>query len=122
MGKIPWWVWGGLAIGAGYILYRTLQKVPAAVNAATGAVSQGIADLWLSLPLVGLPANMTVLGSAQLPDGTLVPLKTLQSGQIRNDPNNNVLANINGSIYQLSPSNPQGNYPAIFIGAAPAGS
>jgi hypothetical protein len=122
MGKIPWWVWGGLAIGAGYILYRTLQKVPAAVNAATGAVAQGVADIWLSLPLVGLPANMTVLGSAQLPDGTLVPLKTLQSGQIRNDPNNNVLANINGSIYQLSPSNSQGNYPAIFIGTAPAGS
>ena len=50
MGKIPWWVWG-LGLGLiGYVLYKTVSKVPAAVNAATGAVAQGIADAWLSLP------------------------------------------------------------------------
>ncbi len=122
MPKIPWWVWA-LGLGAiGYVLYKTVSKVPAVVTSATGAVAQGIADMWLSLPLVGLPANMTVLGSAQLPNGALVPLNSLQSGQIRNDPNSNVLANINGMIYQLSPSNTQGNYPAVLIGPAPAGS
>lgn len=122
MPKIPWWVWA-LGLGAvGYLLYKTVVKVPAAVNADTGAVSQGIADIWLSLPLVGLPANMQVLGSVQLPNGSLVPLSSLQSGQIRNDPNENVLADINGTIYQLSPSNAQGNYPATLIGPAPAGS
>jgi len=92
------------------------------VNAATGAVAQGIADAWLSLPFVSLPAQMTVLGSVQLPNGSLVPLSSLQSGQIRTDSSNNVYANVSGAIYQLSPSNTSGNYPATLIGPAPAGS
>ena len=122
MPKIPWWVWA-LGLGTiGYLLYKSMSGVATAANAVTGSVSQGIANVWLSLPLVGLPPNMTVLGSILLPNGNTVPLSSLQSGQIRNDANGNVLANVSGQIYQLSPSNPQGNYPATLIGPAPAGS
>lgn len=126
MPKVPWWVWALGIGGVGYILYKSFagvaSTVAAGAAAATNAVSTGIADVWLSLPLVGLPAQMTVLGNVQLPSGTQVPLSSLQSGQIRTDANNNVYANVSGMIYQLSPSNAQGNYPAILIGPAPAGS
>ena len=126
MPKIPWWVWALGIGGVGYLLYKSFSGVASTVaagaSAATNALSTGIADIWLSLPVYGLPAQMTVLGSVQLPNGSLVPLSSLQSGQIRTDPNNNVLANVNGMIYQLSPSNAQGNYPAVLVGPAPAGS
>jgi len=122
MPKIPWWVWALGLGGVGYLLYKSFSGVAATASAATNAVSSGIADVWLSLPLVGLPAAMTVLGNVQLPNGSLVPLSSLQSGQIRTDANNNVYANVSGTIYQLSPSNAQGNYPATLIGPAPAGS
>jgi hypothetical protein len=120
--KVPWWIWALGLGGVGYLLYKSFGTVAAGASAATNAVSTGIADIWLSLPLVGLPAQMTVLGSVQLPNGALVPLSTLQSGQIRTDSNNNVYANVSGTLYQLSPSNAAGNYPATLIGPAPAGS
>lgn len=122
MPKIPWWVWAIGLGGVAYVLYKSVSGVTTAVNTVTGSVASGIANTWLSLPLVGLPAQMTVLGSVQLPNGSLVPLSSLQSGQIRNDASGNVYANVSGTIYQLSPSNSQGNYPATLIGAAPAGS
>lgn len=122
MGKIPWWVWAIGLGGIGYILYKSLGTVATATNGVTNTVSSGIANAWLSLPLVGLPAQMTVLGNVLLPNGTLVPLSSLQSGQIRNDASGNVYANVSGTIYQLSPSNTQGNFPATLIGPAPAGS
>lgn len=123
--RLPWWVWALGVGGVGYLLYKQLSKVPAAVNAATGSVAQGIADLWLSLPFVSLPPSMTVLGNALLPDGSQVPLSSLQSGQIRSNTDSNgnlsVYANVRGTIYQLNPSNAQGNFPATLVGAAPAG-
>jgi hypothetical protein len=127
MPKIPWWVWALGLGGVGYLLYKSFSGAAAAVGAgatvATNAVSSGVADLWLSLPLVGLPPQVTVLGSIQLPNGGLVPLSSLQPSQIRNGPDGtSVLANVSGNIYQLSPSNTQGNYPATLIGPAPAGS
>jgi hypothetical protein len=122
MPKLPWWVWALGIGGLGYILYKSVSGVAATAASATSAVSSAIAQAWLSLPLFGLPAQMTVLGSVQLPNGALVPLSSLQSGQIRTDVSNNVYANVSGTIYQLSPSNAQGNYPATLIGPAPAGS
>lgn len=121
MSKIPWWAWA-IGVGAvGYILYKTVSGVKKTAGSAVNAVSTAIADTWLSLPWVGLPPNMTVLGEVVLPDGTLVPMSQLQNGKIREDPNDNVLANINGNIYQLSPSDANGNYPATLLGPAPAG-
>jgi hypothetical protein len=122
-GKIPWWVWALGLGGVAYVVYRFATNIPAAASAATSAVAQGIANAWLSLPLVGLGPAQSILGNAKLPDGTLVALNTLV-GSIRqtNDTPPNVLANIDGNIYQLSPSDAQGNYPAALIGPAPAGS
>lgn len=126
MPKVPWWVWALGIGGVGYLLYKSFSGVASAASAgaaaATNAASSGIASIWLSLPYLGLPAEMTVSGSVQLPDGSLVPLSSLQSGKIRQDASNNVYANVSGTIYQLSPSNGQGNYPATLIGPAPAGS
>lgn len=120
--KVPWWVWVLGLGGVGYLLYKSLPPVAAAASAATNAVSTGIANIWLSLPYFGLGSNIQVLGSVILPDGTVVPLNTLAQGKIRQDQNSNVYANVNGNIYQLSPSNSDGNYPATLVGAAPAGS
>jgi hypothetical protein len=114
--KLPWWVWGiGLA-GVGYVLYKFWHPV----STATSNLAQGIANIWLSLPLVGLGPQQTILGNARLPDGTLVPLNNL-IGRLRQDSARNVYANISGTIYQLSPSDAQGNYPAALLGPAPAG-
>lgn len=121
MPKIPWWVWAIAAGGVGYILYKSLSAVSTATGTVTNAVSSAIASAWESLPLVGLGPGITVLGNVVLPSGSLVPLSSLQSGQIRSDANNNVYANVSGTIYQLSPSNAAGNFPATLIGPAPAG-
>lgn len=124
MNKVPWWVWGIGVAGVGYVLYRLVNKVPQALNTATSAVAQGIANIWLSLPPAfgGMDSAITVAGNVKLPDGTLVPVNNLIR-QIRQDYNTppNVYANVNGTIYQLSPSDPQGNYPAALLGPAPAG-
>jgi hypothetical protein len=120
MGKIPWWVWALGLGGVGYLLYKSFSGVTAAMTTATAPVASTIADIWLSLPFVGLPANMQVLGNVTLPTGTQIPMNSLV-GKIRQDANGNVYANVSGSIYQLSPSDSQGNYPATLIGAAPAG-
>jgi hypothetical protein len=116
---IPWWVWAIGVGGVGYVVYKFWTGVPK--SAPVQAISSAIADIWLSLPLVGLPPAMQVLGNVKLPDGTLVPLNSLSSGQIRQS-GSNVLANVAGTIYQLSPSDAQGNYPAAVLGPAPAGS
>jgi hypothetical protein len=119
--RAPWWVWAIGIGGVGYVLYKLWGGFAQTANTATNAVSSAIANIWLSLPLVGLPANMQVLGNVKLPDGTLVPLNSLSSGQIRQQ-GSTVLANVSGTIYQLAPSDSQGNYPATSVGAAPAGS
>jgi hypothetical protein len=121
--KAPGWVWL-LGIGAaGFGLYWLFKKLPKPPTPSQ--IAQDIASIWLKLPWVGLPPDMVVLGNVKLPDGTLYPLKQLQSGQIREDKSQTppaVLANVNGSIYQLSPSDSEGNYPGALVGAAPAGS
>jgi hypothetical protein len=119
--KIPWWVWALGVGGVGYLLYKSFSKVPQAAAAAVNAVSTGIAEIWLNLPFVGLPPNMTLLGQIQLPDGSEVALSSLPAGKIRQGSDGSVLANVNGNIYQLSPSNAAGNYPATLLGPAPAG-
>lgn len=120
--RAPWWVWAIGIGGVGYVLYKMWGGISSAGSGVTNAVSSAIANAWLSLPLVGLPPAMQVLGNVKLPSGTLVPLNSLSSGQIRTDASNNVYANVSGTIYQLSPSDSQGNYPAMLVGAAPAGS
>lgn len=120
--KAPWWVWAVGLGAAGYALYWIYKKVPKPPTPSQ--IAQDIADIWLKLPFVGLPPQMVVLGNVAMPDGTLVPLKFLQNGMIRQDNSQSppaVYADISGAIYQLSPSDPQGNFPATFVGNAPAG-
>jgi len=125
--KVPWWVWAVGLGGVAYLLYKASsaagQAVGAAAGAATNAVSSAIANAWLSLPsaVTGIGSGITVLGNAQLPDGSLVTMQSLV-GQLKQDANNNVYAAINGNIYQLAPSNAAGNYPATLIGPVPTGS
>lgn len=125
MGKIPWWIWAVGLGGVAYILYKSVSGVTTVATSAGNAVSTGIANLWDSLPLVGIGPNQQILGNVLLPNGTLVPLSSLSQGQIRSytDSNNNysVYALVQGTIYQLAASNPQGNYPAALVGVAPAG-
>jgi len=119
--RVPWWVWALGVTGIAYLVYKTLTPVKSAVS----SLASTIANIWLSLPIVGLPPAMKVLGNVSMPDGSLVPLSSLQSGQIRNwtdsSGNVNVLASVAGNIYQLAPSDANGNYPATLIGSAPAG-
>jgi hypothetical protein len=117
--KIPWWVWAGGLAGVAYLIYKFGSKLPNP-NTAISAVAQGIANIWLSLPVVGLGSAQSILGNAKLPDGTLVPLNSLV-GSIRQDTNTppNVYAGINGNIYQLAPSDAQGNYPATLLAPLP---
>jgi len=118
--RAPWWIWAIGVGGVGYLIYKIFYAPPKP-GGPVDVVSSAIANIWLSLPLIGLPPAMEVLGNVKLPDGTLVPLNTLSSGQIRQN-GSNVLANVAGMIYQLSPSDTQGNYPAALLGPAPAGS
>jgi hypothetical protein len=119
--RIPWWVWALGIGGAGYVIYKFWGGLSSVGSSATNAVSSAIANAWLSLPLVGLPPAMEVLGNVKLPDGTLVPLNSLSNSQIRQS-GSSVLTNIAGMIYQLSQSDAQGNFPATAVGPAPAGS
>lgn len=119
--KAPWWVWGlGLGI-AGYALYALYKKIPKVPT--PGQIASQVID-WLALPFINLPPAMQVLGNVALPNGSLIPLNTLQSGQIRQDNTQTppaVYANVSGNIYQLAPSDANGNFPATYIQAAPPG-
>ena len=119
--KTPWWVWPvGIGI-AGYALYVLFQKIPKLPT--PGQIASKLID-WLALPFINLPPAMQVLGNVVLPTGTMVPLNTLENGQIRQDLNQSppaVYANVSGSIYQLAPSDANGNYPAVYVQPAPPG-
>ncbi len=118
--RAPWWIWAIGVGGVGYVIYKIFYAPPKP-GGLTDTISSALANAWLSLPLVGLPPAMQVLGNVKLPDGTLVPLNSLSNGQIRQS-GTNVLANVSGTIYVLSPSDAQGNYPGAIVGPAPAGS
>lgn len=116
----PWWVWALGVGGVGYLIYKMFYAPPTP-GGLVDSVSSALANAWLSLPLVGLPPAMQVLGNVKLPDGSLVSLNSLSGGQIRQS-GSTVLANVAGTIYSLAPSDAQGNYPATALGPAPAGS
>lgn len=119
--KIPWWVWALGLGGVAYVIYKASTAVSSTVNSATSALAQGIANIWLSLPVIGMGPGVTVLGNARLPDGTLVPMESLV-GKLRQSADESaVFAPINGIIYQLAPSDAQGNYPATPLAPVPAG-
>ena len=119
------WAWAIGVAGVGYVLYKLVNKVPqavtAAASAATNAVSQTIANTWLSLPVIGLGQGITILGNMKLPDGTLVPMQSLVGNLRQAQDTTDTYASYAGNLYQLSPSDAQGNYPATLLGPTPVG-
>lgn len=95
------------ALGVG--LYFLLTRGTAAVASATQPLSAGIANFWTSLTQ---GASMTTPGNAVLPSGQQVPIANLP---IATDAYGNVFTNYGGSVFQLSPSNSDGNYPATVV-------
>jgi hypothetical protein len=88
---------GGMAI---YLLSKATQIG----SAATNAVSSAAADLWVTLTSSG---PVQVLGNVVLPDGSVVAISSLQW---REDTQGNAYTQVNGSVYELSPRDGNGNF------------
>ena len=95
--------------GLGFFLYRMLSQLPKIASDATDSASTAIANLWVTLTQ---QPPMTVLGSVVFPDSNTVAISSLP---IRSDGAGNVYTQYNGHVYQLQPSNAQGNWPAIQV-------
>lgn len=102
------------AVGLGvYFLYTFLsKKIPDAAKKATAPLSQAIANFWVSLTA---SPPMPVLGDVILPDGTDIgPLSQFSVGK---DSSGNVYIQSGADVYQVQPSNAQGNWPATLVTA-----
>jgi hypothetical protein len=96
-----------LIVLAAVILYQLLKK---AIPNATAPAADAIAAFWLKL--FPNPPPMNVLGNVVMPDGSLVPLQGLE---VRTDANQNVFVKVGSSVYQLAPSDANGNWPAVAV-------
>jgi hypothetical protein len=99
-------VFGAVGIGL-YYIYKAVSGVSNAVtggvSAATCGISSGIASLFSPGP-----STMNVQGNVIFPNGAQVALSSLQvscGGTVQ----------YQGGVYQLSPSDSNGNYPATQI-------
>ncbi len=90
----------------GAVAYFLWKKFGGLETQAVGAV----ADWWVNLTSGG---PITVPGNALLPDGSKVPIASLQ---IKSDTQGNVFTLIQGIGYQLQPSNADGDWPAVRVG------
>lgn len=90
-------------VGAGLYLLARVSRLGAAV---ADDVSAFIADKYIKL---ALPEPVNVSGHALLPDGTLVPMASLQ---VRKVPDQEFFYfDLKGQRYQLGPRTAQGNWP-----------
>lgn len=89
----------------GFGLYKLLNKLPQ----VTAPLSAGIANLWVSL--TGQPP-MIVLGSVVFPDGNTAALSSLE---VRADASGSAFVKYAGHVYQLQPSDANGNWPAVLV-------
>lgn len=80
-----------------------------AVNAATCSISSGIADFWNSLTLNS--CVMATQGNVVLPNGAQVALSSLPVGTNCSG----TYVQYQGGVYQLSPSDSNGNWPATQV-------
>jgi hypothetical protein len=104
---------GAVAVGV-YFVWKGVNKIPQALSTATDAFAASIAHLWTS---VWDPAGVGgTLGNVLFPDGSYVPTAQLpmKSG---NDPNGNwgLFTQYQGHIYQLQPSDINGDFPASQV-------
>lgn len=86
----------------GYLLW----KVVPALNKTTSTVADWIAQFY---EWATFPPSMIPLGNIVLPTGQLVPLTDVD---VRQMPNGGTAALYAGVVYQLSPSDNNGNWPA----------
>lgn len=101
-------LFGAVGIGL-YYVYRAVSGVSnaatAGISAATCAVSSGIASVFS--PSLSSCANATP-GNVVFPNGAQVALKSLQVGC-------GGTVQYQGGVYQLGPSDNNGNWPATQI-------
>jgi hypothetical protein len=101
---------GALGVGLYFLLTKGTAALASAVGTATQPLSSGIANFWVSLTQ---SPSMSTPGNALLPNGTKVPISSLPIGT---DAYGNVFTNVGGGVYQLSPSDANGDYPATLVG------
>ena|ERR1051325_672230 len=103
----------GLLGAVAYLLYKGFNFAKDTANQATDAVAQKIVD-WFGL----LPAPSTMyrdlLGNILFPGNIRVPLSQF-SGQVKTDSDGNVFVRYAGFVWQLSPSNANGDWPATRV-------
>lgn len=110
---------GALAL-LGYVVYQAIKGVKtgaavvgsaaSALKSVTGAVAGELAKEWYDMKPT---LNSALQGSVLFPDGSLVSIAQLD---IREDINGNVYtSNGQGLLFQLQPSNAQGNWPAVQV-------
>lgn len=95
-----------LLAGVGYALYTFFTRLQQSVGAPVGTVA---ATIWSYLHPTIQPAGNIVLPGG---NNTLVPLSQTE---VRTDDNHNVYALYDGFLYQLAPSDAQGNWPATAV-------
>jgi hypothetical protein len=128
---------GGLVL-VGYVLYKVFGAVQATAAAAgvagkavikgaqvvTAPVAAALATAWSAMTS---NPNISLLGNVLWPDGTSTPIASLT---VKSDTLGNVYVASpqNGLLFQLQPSDANGNWPAVQItdpsqiGAAPGNS
>jgi hypothetical protein len=99
----------GLLGAIAYFVYSYFSS-PNNPLTGTNSVASGAANLWLTL--FPLPPTMSVQGNLVLAAGSLVPISQVQ---IKTDSVDNVYALWSGHVYQLQPSDANGNWPATLV-------
>jgi len=112
MMKVSDWVGIGVVGVGGYVLYKLLSKVPQ----VTAPISNAIASAWVAATnALNGSFTMQLLGNLVLPDGTLVPIAQLPSGAMRSTAGGDLQVLYNGHIWQMQPSDANGNFPVSVV-------
>jgi hypothetical protein len=112
MMKVSDWVGIGVVGVGGYLLYKLLSKVPQ----ATAPVTSAIANAWVAATnALNGSFTMQLLGNLVFPDGSSVPIAQLPSGSMRSDASGNLQVLYNGHIWQMQPSDANGNFPVSVV-------
>lgn len=94
----------------GFALYYLFGKVQQQASNLLAPVSDAIASAWLAATL---PSPMDVLGNVVFPDGSQVAVSALSLRA--NSQTGAVQVMYSGHIYALSPSDANGNWPAVLV-------
>lgn len=105
----------GLLGAVAYLLYKGFDFAKDTAEKAIDKTSTSIANFWLKL--FPLPPAIELLGNVVFPGNIFVPLQQLaKTGAVKQDDDARVFVKYAGYIWQLSPSNAAGNWPATRVG------